>query len=128
MILLDTHTLVWMASDPEKLSKPAADIIQKFQSSLLVSAISAWEIALLYKRGRLLLPVPPDVFIDKALARHGIQELPITRACTVAAVALPDIHNDPFDRILVAEALQRRCRIITKDAIIPTYPGISVVW
>ncbi len=128
MILLDTHTLVWMASDPEKLSKPAADIIQKFQSSLLISAVSAWEIALLYKRGRLLLPVPPDVFLDKALARHGIQELPITQACTLAAVALPDIHNDPFDRILVAEALQRRCRIITKDAIIPTYPGISVVW
>ena len=128
MIILDTHTLVWMASDPEKLSKPAADIIQKFQSSLLVSAVSAWEIALLYKRGRLLLPVPPDLFVGKALVRHGIQELPITRNVALAAVALPDIHNDPFDRILVAEALERKCRIISKDAIIPTYPGISVVW
>jgi len=66
--------------------------------------------------------------IGKALARHGIQELSKTPGCTLAAIALPDIHNDPFDRILVAEALERRCRIITKDSIIPTYPGISVVW
>lgn len=128
MILLDTHTLVWLASDPEKLSKPAADTLQKFQSSLLISVISVWEIALLHKRGRLLLPVAPDLFISKALARHGIHELPLTRACTLAAVALPDLHNDPVDRILIAEALERKCRIVTKDAVIPTYPGVSAVW
>jgi PIN domain nuclease of toxin-antitoxin system len=128
VILLDTHTFVWMASDPDRLSKAATEAIQKFHGRLLLSAVSAWEIALLYKRGRLLLPVLPEVFIKKALARHDLRELPVDRQITLAAVALPDIHNDPFDRILIAEALERKCRIVTKDAIIPTYPGVSAIW
>ena len=128
MILLDTHTFVWLASDPDKLSGPATEAIQKFQGRLLLSAVSTWEIALLCKRGRLMLPVSPEVFIEKAVARHGLHELPVTSGLTMAAVALPDLHNDPFDRILIAEALLQKCRIVTKDAVIPTYPGISAVW
>lgn len=128
MILLDTHTFVWMASDAAKLSIPANEAIHKFQRGLMLSVASAWEIALLYKRGRLLLPVPPEIFLERAVARHGIHELPVTRQRTLEAVSLPDIHNDPFDRILIAEALGRKCRIITKDAVIPSYPGVSVIW
>ena len=64
--------------------------------------------------------------MSRAVARHGLLELPVT--ADVAAVALPDIRNDPFDRILIAETLERKCRIVTKDAVIPTYPGIQVVW
>ncbi len=128
MILLDTHTFVWLASDPARLSKPAYEAIGKFQTGLLLSAVSGWEIALLYKRGRLLLPVAPEVFLERAVARHGIHELPVTRQRALEAVSLPDIHNDPFDRILIAEALGRKCQIITKDSVIPTYPGVSAVW
>lgn len=128
MILLDTHTFIWLASDPEKLSKSAAAAIQKYESGLLLSAVSAWEVALLYKRGRLFLPVSPELYLKKAVARHGLHELPITSERTFEAAALPDIHNDPFDRILIAEALKMKCSIITKDAVIPTYPRISVVW
>jgi PIN domain nuclease of toxin-antitoxin system len=128
VILLDTHVLVWMASDPDQLSQTAREAIHKFKGSLWISAVSAWEIALLYKRGRLLLPVSPGVFMQRAAARHGLHELPVTAGLALAAVALPDIHNDPFDRILIAEALERRCRIVTKDAVIPKYPGVSVVW
>jgi PIN domain nuclease of toxin-antitoxin system len=128
MILLDTHVLVWMASDPTQLSQPAQEALRRFQKGLLISAVSAWEITLLHKRGRLLLPVPPDVFVRRAVVRHGLHELPVTAATALAAVALPDIHNDPFDRILIAEALDRNCRMVTKDAIIRTYPRVSVVW
>lgn len=128
MILLDTHVLVWMASDPAQLSRPAQEALQRFQGALLVSAVSAWEIALLCKRGRLLLPVSPEVFVQRAVARHGLLELPVRARTALAAVALTEIHNDPFDRILIAEALERKCRIVTKDAIIPKYPGVSVVW
>ncbi len=128
MILLDTHVLVWLASDPAQLSRPAQEALHKFQGGLLVSAVSAWEIALLYKRGRLLLPVSPADFVRRAVARHGLHELPVISTTALAAVALPEIHNDPFDRILIAEALERKCRIVTKDAIIPKYPGVSVVW
>ena len=128
MILLDTHVLVWMASDPDQLSQNAREAIHKFKESLLISAVSAWEIALLYKRGRLLLPVSPEIFMQRAAARHGLHELPVTAGLAVAAVALPDIHNDPFDRILIAAALERKCRIVTKDAVISKYPGVSAVW
>ena len=128
MILLDTHILVWMASDPPQLSRAAQEALRKFQGGLLVSAVSAWEIALLYKRGRLLLPVSPEAFVQRAVTRHGLHELPVIARTALAAVALPEIHNDPFDRILIAEALERKCRIVTKDAIIPKYPGVSVVW
>ncbi len=128
MILLDTHVLVWMASDPDQLSQTAREAIHKFKGRLWISAVSAWEIALLYKRGRLLLPVSPQVFMQRAAARHGLHELPVTAELALAAVALPDVHNDPFDRILIAGALERKCRIVTKDAVIPKYPGVSVVW
>ena len=126
--MLDTHVLVWMASDPDRLSQTAREALQKFQGGLLISAVSAWEIALLHKRGRLVLPVAPEFFVQRAVTRHGLHELPVTSATALAAVALPEIHNDPFDRILIAEALGRKCRMVTRDAIIPTYPGVSVVW
>jgi len=105
VILLDTHVLVWMASDPDQLSQTAREAIHKFRGGLFISAVSAWEIALLHKRGRLLLPVSLEIFMRRAAARHGLHELPVTAALAMAAVTLPDIHNDPFDRILIAEAL-----------------------
>ncbi|MEY5011251.1 MAG: hypothetical protein RLZZ253_2390 [Verrucomicrobiota bacterium] len=128
VILLDTHVLVWMASSPDQLSEPAREALHQSKGSLMISAVSAWEIALLHRRGRLLLPVAPEVFVQRAVARHGLHELPVTAGVAMAAVALPDIHNDPFDRILIAETLERKCRLVTKDAVIPKYPGVSVVW
>jgi PIN domain nuclease of toxin-antitoxin system len=107
---------------PDQLSRTAREAIHKFKDSLLISAVSAWEIALLHKRARLRLPVSPDIFMYRAAARQGLRELPVTAALAMAAVALQDIHNDPFDRTLIAEALGRKCRIVTKDAVIPKYP------
>jgi PIN domain nuclease of toxin-antitoxin system len=128
MILLDTHAFVWMASAPEKLSSRAVDAIQRNREGLLVSLASCWEIALLHKRGRLWLPVSPERFLEKALTRHGIHEVPFARATILASVALPEVHRDPFDRILIAEALLRGCPIVTCDEVIASYPGVSVVW
>ena len=90
--------------------------------------VTAWEVALLQKKGRLFLPLPPDEFMQRALMHYGVHELQISREIVMTCVALPDIHNDPFDRILVAEALHNKCRIITKDGKIPLYPGVKVIW
>jgi len=128
VILLDTHAFIWMASDPEKLSSRAMDAIQRHRDGLLVSMATSWEVALLYKRGRLSLPMPPDQFLEKAIVRHGVHEIPFTRAVTLDSVALPEIHRDPLDRVLVAEAPLRKCPIVTGDAVIATYPGISAIW
>ncbi|NDG70342.1 MAG: type II toxin-antitoxin system VapC family toxin [Proteobacteria bacterium] len=128
MTLLDTHTFVWLVSDQKELSAKAAVAIEKDLDLLFISVVTAWEIALLYKKGRLHLALPPPEFVERAIRQHGVQELPLTREVSMASVSLPDIHNDPFDRILVAEALQHRCRLVTKDAKIPLYPGVVTIW
>lgn len=128
MILLDTHVLIWLASDPEQLSPVAQTAIRAHPASLHVSVVSVWEIALLVKRGRLTLPLPPDEYLTRAIAHHGLIELPLTRRVAQASVALPDIHNDPFDRILVAECNMRGLSLISRDGMIARYPGLPVIW
>ena len=128
MTLLDTHTFVWLASDQSALSSVAFSAIKKDRVSLFISVVTSWEIALLYKKGRLLLPLAPSEFVEKAMQRYGVQELPLRSEIAMAAVALPDIHNDPFDRILVAESLHNKCRLVTKDEKISIYPGVEAVW
>lgn len=128
MTLLDTHAFVWLASDQGSLSPAALAAIKKDRDSLFISVVTAWEVALLQKKGRLFLPLPPEEFIQRALRHHGVQELPLQREIAIAGVALPDIHNDPFDRILVAEAIHRKCRIVTKDEKIPLYQGVKAIW
>ena len=109
-------------------STKALAAIKKDSTSLFISAMTAWEIALLHKKGRLKLPLPPGEFMEKAVRHHGIQELPVQREVAMRAVLLPDIHNDPIDRLLIAEALHHRCLLITKDEKIPLYPGVKTVW
>jgi PIN domain nuclease of toxin-antitoxin system len=128
MTLLDTHAFVWLASDQGALSPAALAAMKKDRDSLFISVVTAWEVALLQKKGRLFLPLPPEEFIQRALRHHGVQELPLRREIAMAGVTLPDIHNDPFDRILVAEALHHKCRIVTKDEKIPLYPGVKAIW
>jgi len=104
---------VFLASDQRKLPDRAKKAITN--SPLFVSAISALEIALLSKRQRLRLPVTPEIFVEQALEQHGIQEAPMDRTIALRAAALPDLHNDPFDRIIIATALEYDLSIVTKD-------------
>lgn len=127
-ILLDTHAFVWLVSDPAKLNP---DTLKEWKANpphVHVSVITAWEIALLVKRGRLILPSTPPAFYERALAHHGLDEIPIERRDVWRAVALPDRHNDPFDRLLIAQALGRDLSIMSRDARIRDYPGVRVVW
>ena len=128
MILLDTHTFVWLASDPGQLSGPARTAIRAHPASLHISVVSAWEISLLVKRGRLSLPLPPEEYVARAMAHHGLIELPLTRQVAQAAVLLPDIHNDPFDRVLISECMARGLSLISRDAVIHRYAGLPVIW
>ena len=128
MILLDTHTFIWWTSDRSQLSDRIAALLARESAGLMISVVTAWEIAILHKKGRLALPLAPTTFLEKALVHHGIHELPLTRAIALKAVDLPNIHNDPFDRILIAEAGERQCTLATKDALIARYPDIQVAW
>jgi PIN domain nuclease of toxin-antitoxin system len=128
VILLDTHAFIWLASDQRKLSKTALKLLQQPEQTAAISIVTAWEIAILTKRNRLELPVAPDAYVDRALKQHRLSELPLSRDVIFDAVQLPDIHNDPFDRILVATARAHHMTLISKDKIIARYPDIDVVW
>ena len=93
-----------------------------------MSAISSMEIALLVKRGRLQLPLPTERFVVESLRHHGITEIPVDSTIAMAASVLPEIHNDPFDRILAATAIVHRLDLLSKDTVLPRYPGLSVIW
>jgi PIN domain nuclease of toxin-antitoxin system len=128
MLLLDTHALVWLASDQEQLTDRGRALIRESAGRLFMSAISSLEIALLVKRSRLQLPLPPEQFVAESLRHHRINEIPVDSAIALAAAALPDIHNDPFDRILAATAIVQRLDLLSKDTVLPRYPGLRVIW
>ena len=128
MLLLDTHALVWLASSQRHLSARVRQSIRQNPDELYLSSISALEIAILHKRERLTLPLPPSEFVDRALQQHGIHEVPLDWRIAIASASLPDIHNDPFDRIIIATARLHGLKILTKDRVIPQYPEVKVIW
>ena len=128
MILLDTCTFLWLAADQKKISKKAKDIIEKHADGLFVSAISAFEIAIKNRSGKLKLPIPVEDWFIETLDFHGLHELPVTSSIAVASVQLPPIHNDPCDRIIIATAQMNNMKICTCDKLISQYKEVSVVW
>jgi PIN domain nuclease of toxin-antitoxin system len=128
MALLDTCTLLWLAADQASLSGPAVAAIRSAKGNLAVCAISAFEIAVKHARKKLVLPLPPDQWYAKALAAHGIREIPVDGRCALLAAVLPPIHRDPCDRFLIATATLHGLPIVTADANIARYPGVRVIW
>jgi len=121
-LLLDTHVLLWAAGAPEKLTPDARALLGDPDNEPIFSAASLWEIAIKKALGR-------DYFDVNARAlRHGLldngySELPVSGEHAVAVDALPAIHKDPFDRILVAQAIVESVTLLTADAIVARYPG-----
>lgn len=128
MLLLDTHSFIWLVSDQEKLGAKAVAHIKRENQSAGISIVTTWEIALLHKRDRLKLPMLPETYVDLAIQHHGLIEFPLTRDIVHHAVQLPDIHNDPFDRILIATAQVNGMKLISKDSIFARYPDIDLIW
>jgi PIN domain nuclease of toxin-antitoxin system len=120
--LFDTHLLIWAANEPEKLSSKAVALITNPENELLFSAASMWEIAIKNGLGR------ADFKVNARLLRRGLldndySELTITSAHAVFVEGLPLIHQDPFDRILIAQATVEGITLLTADAIVAKYPG-----
>ncbi len=128
MILLDTHVFIWLASTPERLSAGARAAIADNASLLHLSVVSVWEISLLCRKNRLRLPLSPEQFVEEAVNHLHLIELPLTRQVVQHSVQLPLIHNDPFDRVLIAESQLNRCALISADNLIRDYPDVDVIW
>ena len=93
-----------------------------------VSSVSAWEVALKAAQGKLDVPGTPGGWFDKMIKQHGLHEIPLAARVACAAAALPAIHKDPFDRVIVALGQARDLTILTSDENIRKYPGIRVCW
>ncbi len=120
--LLDTHLLLWAAGQPDRLSAEAHDLLGDSGNALLFSAASLWEIAIKRTMGREDFKVDARV-LRRGLLDNGYEELPITSAHAVGLDALPPIHKDPFDRILVAQAQIEGLTLLTANEQVAKYPG-----
>lgn len=119
-VLLDTNVIIWMLSEPERLGQ-RAELLADPRVGLAVSTASAWEIAIKHQLGRLTLPLPPAEWLPSRLALLGATTIAIEPEHAFAAGALPRHHGDPFDRMLVAQAMLLGLPIVTSDAAIARY-------
>lgn len=121
-LLLDTHILLRAADDPEKLSRKARALILDSENELFFSAASLWEIVIKNGLGRADFDVDPHL-LRRGLVDNGYIELPITSDHAIGVSALPPLHKDPFDRILVAQATVEGFILLTFDDAVADYPG-----
>lgn len=125
--LLDTHTFLWWNADAPQLSEAVRAIIADGDNQIFLSAASAWEIAIKAALGRLSLPEPPEQYVANRLTLHRMQGLPIQLSHALRVYSLPEIHRDPFDRLLVAQSQMEKMPILTADENISSYE-VEVIW
>lgn len=126
-VLLDTHALLWFLLDDPKLSRVARDVMGDAANSLEVSPASYWEIAIKIRLGKYELPEPLGVFMDRELAENDIRILPILPRHTAALTDLPFQHRDPFDRLIIAQAMIEGIPLVSGDSLFDSYP-IRRIW
>ena len=125
--MLDTCTLIWLCSWPDKLSATAREIIDAPDTRLLLSEISVLEIALKWSAGKLALPDPPRHWVESQVAAWSLDCRVLGRVDMYRACELPHYHRDPFDRLLVAAAIGANAIILTPDDAVRQYP-VSCRW
>jgi len=131
MILLDTHVWIWVVSNPENLSKKAKQYVKTaiVEKGIIISSISAWEVALLVVKNRLKLKLNVNDWITRSETLPFIQFIPVDNSVAVQSVNLPEpIHSDPADRIIIATAISMGIPVVTKDEKILNYPHVQSVW
>ena len=126
-LLVDTCTFLWIIGGGTDLSTRAREAFADPANEAFLSAASAWEIAVKHRLGRLPLPEPPNSFVPAQRAAHGLEPLVIDEESALHVAKLPDLHRDPFDRILVAQALVGGLVLLTPDDQIREYP-VRTLW
>lgn len=125
-ILLDTHIFLWFISGDSRLSTNLRDSIRDLDNKIYLSVVSVWESIVKYYLGKLPLPEPPEKYLPKQRQLHQISSLDINESTVIQLAKLPPLHRDPFDRILIFQALHNGLKIATVDAAVRAYP-VSVI-
>jgi PIN domain nuclease of toxin-antitoxin system len=121
-ILLDTHVFLWYISADPQLPVAFHDAIRDPANEVYLSAASVWEAVIKYALGKLPLPEAPADYLPRQREAHRIAPLPVEEATLVHLAGLPPLHRDPFDRILIAQALQHGLNLATVDNAVRAYP------
>ena len=121
-LLLDTVTFLWILEDSARLTPSVRAAVQEPENILYLSAASAWEITIKHALGKLPLPQAPAALIPEQREARGILALAIDEAATLHLSSLPPLHRDPFDRIIICQAIEHAMTIVTPDPLIAAYP------
>jgi PIN domain nuclease of toxin-antitoxin system len=126
-LLLDTCTFLWAIEGGGELSPTAREVLVDPAHDVFLSAVSVWEITIKHGLGRLPLPEPPERYIPAQRTTRGITALPLDEDAVLQLPRLPALHRDPFDRVLVCQALAGGFTMVTPDPEIARYP-VRILW
>lgn len=121
-LLLDTHIFLWYIAAHKSLSTETRDLIRDPDNRVFLSPVSFWEALVKNRLGKLPLPEKPHIYLPRQRVRHGIDSLDLDEASVRHLASLPNHHRDPFDRMLICQALDHEMTLVTVDEIIPFYP------
>lgn len=126
-LLLDTCTFLWIIADAPDLSDRAASLFMDPAHDVFLSSVSVWELSVKYSLGRMPLPDTPERFLPVQREQHGIAALPLEEPAVLHLHKLPSLHRDPFDRMLICQAIEHDCVLLTPDPLITQYP-VRTLW
>lgn len=125
-LLLDTHVWLWMIGPSHRLPEAVRNDLADRENDLFLSAAAVWEIGIKYAAGRLALVSPPSALVPTHLRRSGVRPLPVGIQHALRAAELPMHHRDPFDRLIVAQALEEELTLVTADPRMSAY-GVATI-
>lgn len=126
-ILLDTCAFLWLTTDAPELSETSKALFRDTHNIVYLSSVSVWEIMVKNRLGKLPLPEPAEAFIQRQCQQHLIESLPLDNKAVFQLKSLPDYHRDPFDRMLICQAIANQLTLLTSDELITQYP-VSTAW
>lgn len=125
-ILLDTHIFLWFISGDSRLSTPVREAVQNTDNKVYLSVVSVWEVIVKYQLGKLPLPEQPKTYLPKQRELHQIASLSLHESSVAQLAKMPPLHRDPFDRMLICQAIRNGLTLATVDTAVRAYP-ISVL-
>lgn len=125
--LVDTGVWLWSIGPVERINQAGRQVLENGQEELYLSAVTAWELSIKMRIGKLHLPSPPAQCIPAFMARQGLWPLPVTHTHALKVYDLPLHHRDPFDRLIIAQAITEKMCVLTADRVFEKYP-VEVLW
>jgi PIN domain nuclease of toxin-antitoxin system len=126
-ILLDTWVFLWLQLSPKRIPAGLLEILLIPETGRYLSSAVVWEIAIKWSSGKLSLPCPPDEFVKKARFESMMETVPLFESSALQVAKLPRLHNDPFDRILIAQSIEHGLVLATPDPLIRQY-AVKTIW